>query len=430
MSGDFHHSPETLRFWRALARQALKAGHPTPCYIFSVEPLKQALAELDEAFGSLPVRHWLSCKTQPLRPLLQWWRGMGRPIEVVSEFEFRAALAEGYPAEQILVNGPAKHRWLPGCAVEGLWVNFDSLNELKVLAPLAKRLKWRIGLRLQTQEEHDPEAPEFPTQFGLVPEEIDAAMKILKRHQLSVEVLHFHLRTNVAGAAKYCHALEDVRALCAAHALQPRYIDCGGGFPPEHVIGYGGKLVDEQFRLRDVAKVYADVLKWFPSCEEIWLENGRWFSARSGVLMVTVVDVKERTLRDTATKMRALAGQRSLLRLGESRSIRNLICDGGRTMNALISNWEAHELIPLAQREGRSILTTVNGPTCMAWDKLARRPLPTGIRVGDRLLWLEAGAYHLPWETRFSHGLATVLWHDGKRLAQVREAEQFGEWWG
>ncbi|MGV3755668.1 MAG: hypothetical protein ACO1QS_09830, partial [Verrucomicrobiota bacterium] len=80
-------------------------------------------------------------------------------------------------------------------------------------------------------------------------------------------------------------------------------------------------------------------------------------------------------------------------------------------------------------RKGPKLMTTVDGPTCMAYDKLARRPLPQRIRVGDRLLWLEAGAYHLPWQTRFSHGLAAVLWHDGKKITQVHAAEQFKDWW-
>ncbi len=335
----------------------------------------------------------------------QWWQKLGRPIEVVSEFEFRAALAEGFTAERILVNGPAKHRWLPTCAVKGLWVNFDSVNEVKTLAPLAKKLKWRVGLRVRTGEEYDPETPEFPTQFGLEPEDVGEAIKTLNRHKLPVEVLHFHLRTNVAEAVHYRCALLELRALCTQHSLKPCFIDCGGGFPPEHVIGFGDRFVDENFRLRDMAKLYAEVLKWVPSCEEIWLENGRWFSARSGALMVTVLDEKP------------------------GKNHRNLICDGGRTMNALVSNWEAHELLSLPKRKGPKLMTTVNGPTCMAYDKLARRPLPASIRVGDRLLWLEAGAYHLPWETRFSHGLAGVLWHDGSKLVQVRGQEEFSAWW-
>ncbi len=119
-----------------------------------------------------------------------------------------------------------------------------------------------------------------------------------------------------------------------------------------------------------------------------------------------------------------------VLDVKERRGIRHLICDGGRTMNALVSNWEAHGLISLPARRGPTCLTTVTGPTCMAFDQLARRPLPRGLRAGDHLIWLDAGAYHLPWETRFSHGLAAVFWHDGTRTRLVRRRERFDEWWG
>jgi len=142
------------RFWKRLVRPVLPGG-TTPFYVFSIVPVRQALAELDTQFGHLPVRHWLSCKTQPLRPLLQWWQRQGRPIEVVSEFEFRAALAEGFAPGRILVNGPAKHRWLPRVARRGLRVNFDSPSEAKQLAPLARRLGWICGIRLLTREEFE-----------------------------------------------------------------------------------------------------------------------------------------------------------------------------------------------------------------------------------------------------------------------------------
>jgi hypothetical protein len=65
----------------------------------------------------------------------------------------------------------------------------------------------------------------------------------------------------------------------------------------------------------------------------------------------------------------------------------------------------------------------------MAFDQLARRPLPKTLRAGDHLLWLDAGAYHLPWETAFSHGRAAVYWHDGRHTRLVRPPESFRDWW-
>jgi diaminopimelate decarboxylase len=395
----------TRRFGASLVAPLL-GRVPTPFYVFSIAPVAAALRELDGHFGHLPVRHWLSCKTQPLRPLLRWWRAQGRPIEVVSEFEFLAARAEGFAPEQILVNGPAKHHWLPRHARPGLSVNLDSAAEAAALAPLARRRNWRLGLRLKTSEEFDPEAPEFPTQFGLTPAEAMPVLRRVRRLGPEPEIVHFHLRTNVASAANYERALREVAEFCQASDWRPRFVDCGGGWPPPGVCDRAGRAVAREFKLSAMARVLDRARHWFPGLEEFWLENGRWLSARSGVLVVKVLDVKER------------------------RGLRHLICDGGRTLNALVAAWEQHDLLSLPGRRGPEALTTVTGPTCMAFDQLARRRLPRSLRPGDHLVWLDAGAYHLPWETRFSHGWAAVAWHDGRRVRIVRDRERFEHWWG
>lgn len=424
-----------LAFWRRLVRDALAAGTPTPFYLFSAEPIAEALEEfrvlgpeagraaLPRGLGCdsdttvsaernprgsaalPPIRHWLSCKTQPVAPLLRWWRKQGRSIEVVSEFEYLAARHEGFATEDILINGPAKHRWLPRVAVEGMRVNFDSPGELAALLPLAKKLRWRVGLRLRTSLEHDPENPEFPTQFGFEREEVVEGLKRLEREKVSAETLHFHLRTNVASAAIYEQAIREAHDFCVAANWWPAFLDCGGGLPPRHTFNHDGKEFAADFDLAELAEVFARWLPRFTGLRELWLENGRFLSARSGVLAVTVLDVKERD------------------------GLRQLICDGGRTMNALVSLWEEHAIFSVPNRTGSTALTAVHGPTCMAFDQLTRRTLPRGIRVGDRFVWMEAGAYHVPWETRFSHGLAAVLWHENGKLTRARDAESFDSWW-
>jgi diaminopimelate decarboxylase len=144
----------------------------------------------------------------------------------------------------------------------------------------------------------------------------------------------------------------------------------------------------------------------FPGLREIWLENGRFVSSSSGVLVVNILDAKER------------------------RGQRQLICDGGRTLHALTSLWEQHRIISLPERTGPEVPTNVHGPTCMAFDRLARIPLPRSLRPGDHLVWLDAGAYHIPWETRFSHGHSAVLWHDESGLCLARERQSFEHFWG
>ena len=145
----------------------------------------------------------------------------------------------------------------------------------------------------------------------------------------------------------------------------------------------------------------------FPALEEIWLENGRFLTEGSAVLAIRVVEVKERP------------------------DSRYLICDGGRTNHALAADAYPHPLVHPLDRTGRRRPTTVCGPTCMTDDHLGRWDLPDDINVGDVLIWTDAGAYHLPWETRFSHGLCAVAWYDEEdRMTIARERELPWEWAG
>ena len=299
----FGHSPETIKFWERLVGEALARSTPTPFYICSPLPITERLAELDAALtragfqseiknrkSKIAFRHWLSCKTQPVAPLLRWWRDQGRPVEVVSEFELRAVLAEGFAPQNILVNGlEAKHHWLPrlcGAPVSGkarslgvqalacssaklklelqqetgtpnlseLSVNFDSPVEISALLPLAKKLNWRCGVRLNTGEEFDPENPQFPTQFGFTADEAVVAFKKLQRAKVRVETVSFHLRTNIPSAQVYQRAIAEVAAVCRAAKFSPRYLDIGGGLPVRHVLTRGGKVFDGEFGLRAFAE--------------------------------------------------------------------------------------------------------------------------------------------------------------------------------
>ncbi len=415
----FGHTSETIEFWKRLVREALSLSPSTPFYIFTAFPIAERITELDTALtnagfqsaianrnSKIAFRHWLSCKTQPVAPLLRWWRDQGRGIEVVSEFELRAALAEGYPPESILVNGPAKHHWLPQFELRELSVNFDSLAELAKLLPLAKKLNWRCGVRILTTEEFDPENPQLPTQFGFTPDEAMIAIKKMQRAKIRLETIHFHLRTNVSSVAIYERAIAEVAEVCRAGKFAPLYLDIGGGMPVRHVLSRGNKVYDGEFGLRSFAKMLRRSAKLFPGLRELWLENGRWMTTGSGALVVKILDVKER------------------------RGLRQIICDGGRTMNALMSVWEQHRLLTLPERSGAETLTVIHGPTCMAFDQLTRMPLPRSLKAGDHLIWLDAGAYHIPWETRFSHGHAAVLWHDEKGMRLVRERQSFEDFWG
>jgi len=390
-------------FWRRRV-EASVSEVGTPVLVFAEEPIVAQMDRLAEVLEALPVRHWWSFKTLPLLPAVRAWRRLGHGVEVVSKFELRAVLEAGVPPIEVLVNGPAKHTWLSDVRVQGLRVNFDSLAEVRALAPIAAARSWSVGLRIHTSTETNFEYRDVDAQFGMRGDELVSARRILSREGVQPEVLHFHLRTNLPEARLFRDAAMEALACVGEMGWLPRVLDLGGGMPPEGVKSRKGSALDAGFSLASFREACVQIRAKHRFLEALWMENGRWIAAPAGVLAVQVLDVKD------------------------DRGVRTLICDGGRTLQAMVATWEQHRLFPLQRRGGATTRTLVCGPTCMAFDNLGIHELPRTVRAGDILIWMDAGAYQMSWETRFSHGLGGVTWSSGSSLEIVRNQEPFSDW--
>src|SRR5262249_34738103 len=159
--------------------------------------VREALEELAPLSDlGIPVRHWLSVKTQPVKPLLMTWaRELGFGAEVISPFELFAAREAGFSPSDILVNGVAKHSWLPS-DLPGLRVHFDSPEEARAIRP--ERLRaYRLGARCHIASGHDRRDPTIGGQFGMLASELVETSDFLRGHGLTLEGLHFHLRSSI-----------------------------------------------------------------------------------------------------------------------------------------------------------------------------------------------------------------------------------------
>jgi diaminopimelate decarboxylase len=361
-----------------------------------VRPIVEAVVTL-EAHTGPGVQSWLSFKTHPVPQLMSWWIGTGRGVEVVSETEFATAQRLRCPADQLLVNGVGKQSWLIGHPIPRLRVHFDSAGEIDALLPTALACEWRVGVRVHAPDERDARDERFGGQFGMTPPEAVASLRRLRDAGADTQSVHFHLGQRPQAPDAYRRGVEALAQVCEAASFRPRFVDLGGGLPT------GADADAALAGLRsaiDVARA-----RFSPELEAIWLENGRFVTEHSSVLAVRVIDAKDRP------------------------EGRYLICDGGRTNQALAADKGVHPILTIPERSGAPRVTTVCGPTCMTDDSLGRVQLPDTVAPGDLLAWMHAGAYHLPWETRFSQGLCAVAWCDeDDQLSLARNREQPDEW--
>jgi diaminopimelate decarboxylase len=335
----------------------------------------------------------------------------GLGVEVVSNFELEAALRVGFQRDKILVNGIGKRHWLKDYCLPRLIVHFDSVAETRELARTAYERSWTIGLRCaipKTVRGDDQVKPEKWDQFGMTREELRESAMVLMSEGVVVSGLHFHLGTNVQLVSEYADAVAHLAESADYIGLQPKYVDVGGGLPlPSDCSTIHGRPTRGQFDLQGFRELLSAIPRSLPSASEVWLENGRFLSGSSGAVVVRVLDKK---FREGATY---------------------LICDGGRVNHARVAAFGAHEILTCPTKPGRKIKTFVCGPTCGSVDRLGCWDLPESIEPGDLIVWLAAGAYHIPLETRFSFGVAPVVWVDrGGELRVVRAREKASAWLG
>jgi len=297
--------PAAVTEWMVRVRRAVERVG-TPCYVTAWAPMAAALARLDTLPSPLPIRSWFSFKTHPLLALARQWLASGRGVEVVSERELLAVLALNPPVDQLLVNGVAKHSWLQRHRLPRLRVHFDSVNEIDALLPNALEERWRVGVRVQVPDEKDAREPAFRGQFGLSRREAVAALFELADAGADVQSLHFHLGQHQYQTGAYERAVDYVASVCADAGVVPLYLDCGGALPSAHDARNGAAM-------DDLSRAIARAAERLPGLREIWLENGRFVCEPGTALVVTVLDLKERP------------------------DSRYLICDGGRTNQALAS---------------------------------------------------------------------------------------------
>ena len=358
----------------------------TPSWIF----LESTASDLFKRAAALAARlstpattitNAYSIKTDPDERLLRLARESRFLAEAISLLEVQKALKVGFKPEEVVLNGPGK--WWP----EGLLpksplhaVFCDSNADLRrVVASLEKReLKAKIvGVRLRT--------PHIASRFGIAmntPEDF-------KRLVDSVELLprdcsfgvHFHMASSNIGVQQWWHLYESMLRWCRSiEALTKRQIECldiGGGWFPDDWHGDA----DDQF-----AGAIARARKSLPHVRQIISEPGKAMAQPSMALAMRVLEIEE-----------------------SGGEIREAVVDGS-IAELPMHFFQPHRILRHDARTGawqalKRGKTHLMGRLCMEHDVVASNvELPEGVRVGDVLVFCDAGAYDRSMSYVFGRG--------------------------
>lgn len=392
-----------------LARIAAEVG--TPAYVYSAATLRRHYKVFAGALASASpgVRHLIcySLKANSNQAVIKVLANLGSGADVVSLGELRRALQAGIPGEKIVFSGVGKTEPEMRAALEAgiRQFNVESEPELEKLAEVAESMGVRAPVAFRVNPDVDAETHakistgKKENKFG-VP--FDRAREIYRwaAEKPSIEVVgvDVHIGSQLTNLSPFERAFARVAELVHqlredGHAI--RSVDLGGGLgipylrnaPWPHPDAYAGVVN------RTVGNL---------GCELIF-EPGRMIAGNSGVLMASVIYVKE----------------------GHDRKF--VILDAA--MNDLVrpAMYDAHhEILTERQPADAGAMEKVDlvGPVCETGDTFARDCEVPPLSAGDIVCFESAGAYGAVMSSTYNtRPLVAEVLVDGDRFALVRPRE-------
>ena len=373
----------------------------TPCFILDKEEFSRSIKGFQVALNSC-FAEWTigySVKTNSLPYCLSIANKQGCYAEVVSDDEYELALLCGFQKEHIVFNGPMKSREsFLDALTNGSIVNIETHRELEWLKELPKDKLYSVGLRLNVNiskiSPEDAIGDNDDSRFGFSDEteEFNNAIEsIYKLNNVKLSGIHIHRTSHSRSVRFYKNSLRYACEVIKKYHLQLDYIDIGGGY-------FG------IFRDKPTYQQYADSFKEVLASYEldnlkIIVEPGNALVASCFSFLSEVIDVKH------------IEGNRWYI-----------TTDGSRNDVDPLFRKTSYFFELLSDRDGSIVdEQIVTGCTCLEFDRLFTLTNYPLLKVGDRILYKNVGAYTMCLTPLFIRYIPNVYAWDGNDYQLVRE---------
>ena len=386
----------------------------TPTWVYSAGTLRARYRALAKALkdAGLDARPHYAVKANDHLAVIALLAREGAGADVVSEGELRRARRAGIPAAHIVYSGVGKSaRELTLALNEDIGqINVESAEELAMLSAIATALKRtaRIALRVNPDVEAGGHAKistgRATDKFGIAYD--DAAA--LYAHAASLPGIQpvglaTHIGSQILDLAPYRDAyarIADLVRTIREAGYRVDSVDCGGGLgipyrnePAPSPAGLAG-AIKGAFHNMDV---------------RLALEPGRWLVGPAGMLLASVVLVKQAPL----TRFVVLdAAMNDLVR------------------PAMYDAW--HGIVPVSAVDAVGPLSPADivGPVCESGDTFARDRRMPPLVPGARVAILDAGAYGAVMSSPYNaRPRAAEVMVDGETWSVIRARQTHEDLW-
>ncbi len=388
--------------------ERIAAAVGTPVYCYSAAHIERQYRRLAAAFAGRDALICYSVKANPNLAVVATLARLGAGADVVSEGEFRRALAAGVPGGRIVFSGIGKTAAeMEFALAHGVrQINVESPSELALLSAAATAagriapIAFRVNPDIDAHTHAKITTGLTENKFGIDLAQVGAAMRrAVQLPGIAVMGLAVHIGSQLTALAPFEHAfarvVELVRALRADGFMLER-LDLGGGLG----IRYRDEVPPAIEDYAALALRLSDGMGL-----SLAVEPGRVIVGNAGVLLARVLHIK-----DGATRRFVVidAAMNDLLR------------------PALYDAW--HDIVPVTAPAKGTVLAPADvvGPVCETGDSFAAgRALPP-LAPGDLVALLSAGAYGASMSSEYNtRPLVPEVLVRGGEYAVIRERPSY-----
>lgn len=384
----------------------LAERYGTPLYVYSHATLLRHFRAYDDAFDGYPHIICFAVKANSNLAILRLFAKNSGGADIVSGGELFRALKAGISPKRIVYAGVGKTDDEIRFALRSkiLMFNVESEAELQRINEVAGKMKTKAPVALRINPDIDPQThPYISTglkkhKFGIP---IEAAIEYYKSasrlKNISIAGIHKHIGSQITKVSPFVDALKRILLLIDelnAQGLNIKYLDMGGGL--------GIPYKDEEPPVpKDLAKNILPLLNGRKMT--LIMEPGRSIVGNAGILVTKTLYLKQ----------------------GHEKEF--IIVDAG--MNDLMrpSLYGAyHGIIPLKRYKRADTFADVVGPICESGDFLAKEREMPGVRQGEYLAVMSAGAYGFSMSSNYnSRPRPAEVMVKGRKHFLIRERETY-----
>ena len=379
----------------------------TPVYIYSKRTIVEHYRKIDEAFKGTDHLICYALKANSNFAIIKLLQKEGCGADIVSGGELYKALKSGISPLKIVYAGVGKTRDEIKTAIKSriFMFNIESMPEAERINSVAGKLGKKVEVALRINPDVDPDTHHYITtgkkenKFGInISKAKEFFLATGRLKNLKVCGIHTHIGSQITKVEPYIMALKKGIALkkeLEQIGIIITRLNIGGGLG----IIYKNENPETP---ASFAKKILPLLK--PLGVKVILEPGRFIVGNSGIM----------------------AAQVQYIKIGEVKNY--VILDAG--MNDFIrpSLYGAyHDIVAVRKTKGK-IRADVVGPICESGDFFGKNRVLPGVKDGDYMAVMSAGAYGFSMSSNYNCRRKPVeVLVDGSKYKVIRRRESFAD---